>query len=93
MQIQLDNSNTCDASAFAGLLRDRGVLVLPFGPNTIRAVTHRDITDKDIDIAIFAFRDVAARVWANSPHYVLGKLNCYCFILLCLWQVISLRRK
>lgn len=54
------------------MLRDKGVLVLPFGPTTLRIVLHRDISDKDVETALVVFRDVAARVWANSPHYVLG---------------------
>lgn len=72
IKVHLDNSNTCDPSTFSSFLRERGVLVLPFGPSTIRIVTHRDITDRDVENALVAFRDVAARVWANSPHYLLG---------------------
>jgi len=69
--VHLDNSNTCEPSAFAGMLRERGVLVLPFGSSTLRLVTHRDITDRDVELTVSIFRDVAARVWAISPHYVL----------------------
>jgi threonine aldolase len=38
-----------------------GVLVVPFGPSTLRAVTHLDIGDEDLTRAIEAFRDVAGR--------------------------------
>ncbi|MDH4346581.1 MAG: beta-eliminating lyase-related protein, partial [Thermoleophilia bacterium] len=35
-----------DAAAVVAAARERGVLVLPFGPRTIRAVTHLDV-DRD----------------------------------------------
>lgn len=35
-----------------------GVLLVPFGPTTLRAVTHLDVTSKDIDHAVVAFRRV-----------------------------------
>lgn len=34
------------------------VRVLPFGPDTVRAVTHRDVDDEDIERAILAFTEV-----------------------------------
>lgn len=37
-------------------LRDEGVLMVPFGPHTIRATTHRDVRMEDIDEALFAIR-------------------------------------
>jgi threonine aldolase len=33
-----------DADAFVGRARERGVLVVAFGPRTVRAVTHRDVS-------------------------------------------------
>jgi len=42
-------------------LEQEGVLVLPFGGTTIRAVTHLDIDDGDIDRTIEAFEEVFAR--------------------------------
>lgn len=41
-------------------LKEAGVLVVPFGPQRIRATTHRDLSDADIDLALAA----AARVLA-----------------------------
>jgi threonine aldolase len=42
-------------------LEQEGVLVVPFGGTTIRAVTHLDIDDGDIDRTIEAFEKVFAR--------------------------------
>jgi threonine aldolase len=44
------------------LLEQRGVLVVPFGRTTIRAVTHLDIDDGDVEKSISAFN----RVFAES---------------------------
>lgn len=52
--------------AFAAKLKVAGVLVLPFGPRSVRIVTHRDIAAEDVDTIIWAFRDVAGKVWAAS---------------------------
>ncbi len=41
-------------------LKKNGVLVVPFGPDRIRAVTHLWITDGDIDRAIQAFQRVSS---------------------------------
>ncbi len=40
-----------DAQAVVAASRDNGVLVLPFGPRTIRAVTHLDVTRAQCDRA------------------------------------------
>ncbi|MEM0961448.1 MAG: low specificity L-threonine aldolase, partial [Bacteroidota bacterium] len=32
-------------------LADDGVLMVPFGPQTLRATTHRDLSDEDIALA------------------------------------------
>lgn len=42
-------------------LHERGVWLVGFGAGRIRAVTHRDIDDDSIEIAIKALRDVLAR--------------------------------
>lgn len=42
-------------------LEKEGILVVPFGGTTIRAVTHLDIDDADIDRSIVAFEKVFAR--------------------------------
>jgi len=43
-------------------LRTKGLLVVPFGPTVLRAVTHLDVTDNDIEAALKIFRDVL------NPH-------------------------
>ena len=45
-------STTMDADTFAERLAPAGVLLIPFGPTTLRAVTHLDVTTADIDIAL-----------------------------------------
>lgn len=45
----------------ANELEKLGVLVIPFGRTTIRAVTHLDIDDEDVDRAISAFDRVIAQ--------------------------------
>jgi len=42
-------------------LKDRGVLLTPFGVGRIRAVTHRDVDDEDIESAVSALRDVLGK--------------------------------
>jgi threonine aldolase len=42
------------------MLENHGVLVIPFGGTTVRAVTHLDIDDEDIEKAISAFDKVFA---------------------------------
>jgi threonine aldolase len=37
-------------------MHDDGVLLTPFGPRTVRATTHRDVSDDDIEAALAAFR-------------------------------------
>jgi threonine aldolase len=44
------------------LLEERGVLVVPFGRTTIRAVTHLDIDDEDVDKAISVFEQLFSEV-------------------------------
>jgi threonine aldolase len=61
-----DGKSSCDPVTFANMLKEKGVLVLPFGPRTIRVMTHRDITDLDVALFISIFRDVAAKVWAQN---------------------------
>lgn len=53
-------------AAFAAKLRDAGVLVMPFGPRSVRIVTHRDVAEEDVSTIVWAFRDAAAKVWAAS---------------------------
>jgi threonine aldolase len=39
-------------------LKERGVLVIPFGKKRFRAVAHLDISREDIDRAVSAFKEV-----------------------------------
>jgi len=48
-----------DAPAFVERCRERGVLLNPFGPRTVRAVTHLDVTTEDCRAAAKAMRAVA----------------------------------
>lgn len=41
-----------DADSFADKLATEGVLMIPFGPTTVRAVTHMDVSAADIDRAL-----------------------------------------
>jgi len=43
------------------LLESKGVLVVPFGRTTVRAVTHLDIDDEDIERAVAVFHEVFSR--------------------------------
>jgi threonine aldolase len=47
-----------DAATVVGRARDRGVLVFAFGPRTVRAVTHLDVTAQQCDRAGEVLRDV-----------------------------------
>lgn len=51
---KLDIAAACDA------LKKRGVLVVPFGTTTLRAVTHLDVSTADIDHAVTIFHKVFA---------------------------------
>jgi threonine aldolase len=46
-------------SAFIGRLQREGVLVMATGPTRLRAVTHLDVTEEGIEIAIAVFRQAA----------------------------------
>jgi threonine aldolase len=45
-------STPMDADTFAARLARESVLLIPFGPTTLRAVTHLDVTTSDIDVAL-----------------------------------------
>ena len=45
-------STPMDADTFAERLAPAGVLLIPFGPTTLRAVTHLDVTTAEIDKAL-----------------------------------------
>lgn len=48
-----------DAAAFVERCRERGVLLNAFGPRTVRAVTHLDLTDDDCRSAAKVMRAIA----------------------------------
>lgn len=48
-----------DAATFVERCRERGVLLNAFGPRTVRAVTHLDVTDEDCRAAAKVMRAVA----------------------------------
>ena len=48
------------AQAFADRLHERGVWMFATGPNSIRAVTHLDVTRAQIDQAVAVFQDLCA---------------------------------
>ncbi len=50
------------APALADLLQEDGILVHPFGPRRIRAVTHLNLDDADVGRALRAFEDAAAKL-------------------------------
>ena len=46
------------ADAVIAKLTERGVLVTAFGPKRLRAITHLDVSEKDIDRAVEIIADV-----------------------------------
>lgn len=59
--------NRGEPHTVAAMLKERGILALPFGARNIRLVTHRDIIDEDLDIVISAFKDVSHKMWPALP--------------------------
>lgn len=57
--IVLFDTVTVDAQPVLARLRERGVLMVPFGPRTIRATFHRDLTPTDVEAACDAIEHVA----------------------------------
>jgi len=51
-------SNAIQCTDFLTGLREKGVLMVEFGPQTIRAVTHLDFDDDDLDIVTKALREI-----------------------------------
>ncbi|RYH20208.1 aminotransferase class I/II-fold pyridoxal phosphate-dependent enzyme [archaeon] len=66
--IHLDYYISTSVQAFVDKLKERNVLLLPFGTKTVRLVVHRDITDEDCAVAIGAVRDVAAVSWVQDDE-------------------------
>lgn len=59
--IVLFDVTTVPAQEVIEILQDQGVLLTPFGPETIRATTHRDVTEEDIDEALSVIEKHADR--------------------------------
>jgi threonine aldolase len=55
----VDRPGVPDAAAFVGRCRERGVLLNPFGPRIVRAVTHLDVSADDCRAAGAIMRAVA----------------------------------
>lgn len=49
-------------SDFCAALRERGVWMFPFGPRSVRAVTHRDLSDEAVERACEVLREVTPPV-------------------------------
>jgi acetylornithine/succinyldiaminopimelate/putrescine aminotransferase len=47
-----------NASGMVNALQERGVLVFATGPESIRAVTHLQVSSRDVDSTLIAFRQV-----------------------------------
>lgn len=50
--------NTLNAETFLKKLSNKKVLALPFTENLIRFVTHKDIDDNDVDLAVNSIREI-----------------------------------
>ena len=57
----VDLNEGAEITALLSFLHFRGILVLEYGPNRLRVVTHRDVDDAGIGRAIKGFRE-----WADS---------------------------
>ena len=55
-------SGWLDPADIVERLRDESILVLPYGAQKIRIVTHRGIDDEAVGHALAAIKDVLARV-------------------------------
>jgi len=53
-----------NADSFTDKLATEGVLMIPFGPTSVRAVTHMDVTTSDIDKAL----EIIARFLKSSAR-------------------------
>lgn len=52
---------TASAAEVIETLQEKGLLLTPFGPNTIRATTHRDVSGEDVDEALSVIQSHADR--------------------------------
>ncbi len=56
-----------DAHSFVDKLTAEGVLMIPFGPTTVRAVTHMDVSAADIDKALAIIHSFLRKVLPVQP--------------------------
>jgi threonine aldolase len=56
----------CDAAKFIAKAREDGVLILPRGSNAVRLVTHRDLSDELVDLAIERLTKTATELLKKS---------------------------
>ena len=67
--IELDCSCVCKTltpAAVVDMLKALDVWILPFGPNNMRLVTHRDITDAQVVEIIDAFQNISSKITVGS---------------------------
>ena len=55
---KLDESVKLSMGQFLNAMKQEGILLMDSGPAEYRMVTHNDITDKGIDVALDAFKKV-----------------------------------
>lgn len=51
-------SNVIQSIDFLGKLQEKGVLMVEFGPQTIRAITHLDVDDNDLEAVTKTLREI-----------------------------------
>jgi hypothetical protein len=54
---------TLDAATVINMLKDKGILAHSRGSNRVRLVTHRDISDVDVNVVIDVFRDISVQMY------------------------------
>ena len=54
---------TLDAATVVNMLKDKGILAHSRGSNRVRLVTHRDISDVDVNVVIDVFRDISVQMY------------------------------
>jgi len=47
-----------DSQTVVELLKENGILIVPTGPSQVRLVTHRNVTQKDIEKVVSVLRTV-----------------------------------
>ena len=61
--VHIDDDFPASPAVLAEMMQEKGILVLAFGPKTLRVVTHRDISTEDLVYIIDAFREVSKGMW------------------------------